>query len=144
ALWELPDSAAVHLMIARPAKSGSMNMKRLVAGALALTLAATAIPSAAFAHDWRHSYSRHYYDRRGNAVAAGVVGLALGAMLGRAITDGCCRRYYDRCYDGCGYGNRYYYDDYDDDYGPSLCIVRERRWDPYSGREVFIEERRPC
>ncbi len=124
-------------------------MKRLLAGALALAVAATSMPSAAFAHDWRYGYSRRDYDRRdydrrGDAVAAGVVGLALGAVLGAAITNSRHRRYYDRCDDRCGYGNRSYYDDYDDDYGPSLCIVRERRWDPYSGREVLIEERRPC
>lgn len=119
-------------------------MKRFLASLLALGLAATSFPSTASAHDW-HRYRHH----RGDAVAAGVVGLALGAVLGAAITDSNRRGRYDRCYDRCGgydrgyYRDGYYEDGYDD-YGPSLCIVRERRYDPYTGRAIFIEERRPC
>lgn len=136
--------------MADKARAGSMTMKRFLASLLALGLAATSFPSAASAHDWRRYSYRHH---RGDAVAAGVVGLALGAVIGAAITDSNHRRYYDRrysgCYDRCGYDRGYYrdgyYEDgYDDGYGPSLCIVRERRYDPYSGREVLIEERRPC
>ena len=138
-------------------------MKRFLASVLALGLAATTIPSTASAHDWRY---RHHH--RGDAVAAGVVGLALGAVLGAAITNGnrhyrgydrcndrCgydrgysrCNdrcgydRSYDRCDDRCGYDEGYYEDD---DYGPSACVVRERRWDPYRGREIYVEEPRPC
>jgi len=123
-----------------------MIMKRFLTSALALGLAATSFPSTASARDWDHGYRHH----RGDAVAAGVVGLALGAVLGAAITDSNHRRYYDRrydrCYDRCGYDRDYYNEGYyeDDDYGPSLCVVRERRWDPYSGREIYFEERRPC
>ena len=121
-------------------------MKRFLASVLALGLAATSFPNVASARDWHHGYRHH----RGDAVAAGVVGLALGAVLGAAITNDNHRRYYDRrydgvCYDRCGYYRDGYYEDgYDDGYGPSLCIVRERRWDPYRGREIYIEERRPC
>ncbi|MBS0385719.1 MAG: hypothetical protein JSS00_10280 [Proteobacteria bacterium] len=131
-------------------------MKRLLTGALAFALAATSIPATAFARDrddWRrdrYEYSHRYYNRGGDAVAAGVIGLALGAVLGAAITDSNRRRHYDRCYDRCGYDGRYdrdaYYDDgyYGGYGGPSLCVVRERRYDPYTGREVFVEDRRPC
>jgi hypothetical protein len=120
-----------------------MNMKRLLTSALALGLAVTSLPSTASAHDWRYRHSH-----RGDAVAAGVVGLALGAVLGAAITNSNHRRYYDRrdrCYDRCGYSRDYYEEGYDDGYrGPDLCIVRERRWDPYTGREIYIEDRQPC
>ncbi|MFZ2029632.1 MAG: hypothetical protein WAU68_04930 [Vitreimonas sp.] len=126
-------------------------MKRFLASVLALGLAATSLPSTASARDWHHNYS--YRHDRGNAVAAGVVGLALGAVLGAAITNSNHRRYdrrYSDCYDRCGYDRGYardgYYEDgYSDGYDqPSLCIVRERRYDPYTGRAIFIEERRPC
>jgi len=88
----------------------------------------------------RHSYHR-YYDRgdHGDAVAAGIVGLALGAAL--ASNDGGGRRYYDdgrRYYSGRGYyysGPRYGY--YDRPYYRSCRTVRA--WDPYYGR---VYERR--
>jgi hypothetical protein len=123
-----------------------MNMKRILTSAVALVIVATSFPSAASARDWHRGYHHH----RGDGVAAGVVGLALGAVLGAAITDSSHRRYYDRrydrCYDRCGYYHEGYYEDgYYDGYGrPDLCIVRERRWDPYRGREIYMEERRPC
>jgi hypothetical protein len=129
-------------------------MKRLLTSALALGLAATSIPSTALARDrdWRHDrYEYSHRNHRSDAVAAGVIGLALGAVLGAAITNNNHRRYdrrYDRCYDRCGYDSGYSNDGYyEDGYGydgPSLCVVRERRWDPYSGRQIYIEERRPC
>ncbi|MBI3437287.1 MAG: hypothetical protein HY054_01300 [Proteobacteria bacterium] len=127
-------------------------MKRFLASVLAIGLAATSIPSTAMARDrdWRHDrYEYSHRDHRGDAVAAGVVGLALGAVLGAAISNSNHRRHYDRCDDRCRYERGYdrdgYYEDgYDDGYGQSLCVVRERRYDPYTGRAIFIEERRPC
>ena len=124
-------------------------MKRLLTSALALGLVATSIPTTAFARDrdWRHDrYEYSHRNHRGDAVAAGVIGLALGAVLGAAITNSNHRRYdrrYDRCDDRCdydrGYSDNGYYEEGYDDYGPSVCVVRERRWDPYRGREIYFE-----
>ena len=130
-------------------------MKSTPGAMLALVLAATSLaPEAAYAREYRHyNHGRSYYDHdrrrgRGDAVAAGVAGLVFGAILGAAVTS---RHRRDRCDNGCG---GYYNDDYYEGDGycgngcytrpPELCITRERRWDPYDGREVFIEERRPC
>jgi hypothetical protein len=124
-------------------------MKGTLGAMLALVLAATSLaPEAAYARDYRHyDHGRSYYDhdrRRGNgdAVAAGVAGLVFGAILGAAVTSHNRR---DRCDNGCSYYNDGYSDG-DGYYGrpPALCITRERRWDPYDGREVIIEDRRPC
>jgi hypothetical protein len=122
-------------------------MKRKIGAILALALAATTFAPAASAQGWH----RHYYGHgRGDAVAAGVVGLALGTVLGSAISEG--HRGY-RGY-GCRYdcGGYYYDDDYDRGYyrdyyyrrPPAICVTRERRFDPYDGREVIIEERHYC
>ena len=59
---------------------------------LSATIAATVVASAgtASADGWRH---RHHGD--GDAVAAGVAGLAVGALLGAALSDPPRRRYVD-------------------------------------------------
>ncbi len=70
-----------------------------IALALATALAATAIPlSAAEAghrgwgkHHHHHHYHHRHRDRGGAAVAAGIIGLAAGAMLGSAMSQ---PRYY--------------------------------------------------
>src|SRR5262249_27453509 len=54
-----------------------------------------------------YSYGRHY--GHGDAVAAGVFGLALGAIIGSAASEH--RRYYDRGYYNRGYYDRGYYDE---------------------------------
>ncbi|ESR24549.1 BA14K family protein [Lutibaculum baratangense] len=73
--------------------------RKIAAGALTLTMAATAVPLTATTADagWRgHGYHghyrpapRHYYHRRSNdgALAAGVIGLAAGALIGGAIAS---------------------------------------------------------
>ena len=131
----------------------------------AAALAATALAPAAEAHDWRgyHGYGhygRHYdYDRRGDAAAAGVLGLVLGLAVGAAISQPRA----DRCYDGCGAppppqyqgyrdGPAYNgsgYDDgsaYEQDYGQapykSQCTRRERQFDRYANRYVTVDV--PC
>jgi len=89
-------------------------MKSTLGVMMALALITTGLsPGAAYARDNRH-YGRYhqYYDsdrRRGNgdAVAAGVIGLALGAMLGAAISE---RHRHHRCDYGCGYSDGGYYD----------------------------------
>jgi hypothetical protein len=136
-------------------------MKNSLGAMMALALAATSLsPGAAYAHDTRHYGRDHYsydHDRRrgnGDAVAAGVAGLVFGAILGAAVSnqhrrhrcDNGCGYYNDDAYDGGGYYNGNGYDGGNGYYGrpPALCVTRERRWDPYDGREVIIEERRPC
>ncbi|MGQ0531997.1 MAG: hypothetical protein ACT4OF_04795 [Caulobacteraceae bacterium] len=113
-----------------------------------------------------------YYDhRRGwrdrdddDAVAAGVVGLVLGLAIGSMASqsqrydDGCydrCAPPPRRCYDPCrrdGYHDEGYYDPryddrrYDDRYDPyyerSQCTNRERQWDRYARRYVWVDV--PC
>lgn len=109
----------------------------------------------------------HYDGRRGHrhrdndndALAAGVVGLVIGAVIGSAITES--RRepppqayyppppqprysggYYDGPppgYAGSDYSGPGYYDQ-----GPQLCVQRTQTWDPYARRYVTLERRVPC
>jgi len=128
-------------------------MKRIIGALMAAVVATTAFAPAASARDYHRGYYSYDHHRdHGDAVAAGVVGLALGAIIGSAITSD-NHRYRDRgYYYNRGYYNRgYYRDGYygngyddDDDYGYSVCVVREHRYDPYRRRDVIIEERRPC
>jgi hypothetical protein len=107
----------------------------LVMGATVLTAAAP----AAEAQRYRH---RHHGGDGGAVVAAGIVGLALGAAI--SSSD---RRYRDPRYD---YDRRYYRDHgyyptdgyyYRENYrsydGYNRCHVR-RVWDPYQGRNVRV------
>src|SRR5262249_35343212 len=125
-------------------------MKRKIGAILALTLAVVTLAPSAEARV--HYYSLHphrYYhgSHRGDAVAAGVVGLALGTALGSALSEH-DRVYSHSCYD-C---DHYYYDGYAgghypgfyDGPPPALCITREHHWDSYHQREVIIEDRRSC
>ena len=142
---------------------------KLTSFVAALAVAVTALaPSLAEARDHGGGYyrgggyDRGSYDGRydgrgrgdyrrhddGDAVAAGVIGLALGAIIGSAITSSNNRyppppprayyppppAYYQPpppqgYYGGSGYASR-------------GCVVRERVWDPYYGQYVRIE--RPC
>ena len=141
--------------------------KALTAAMAAITLAgtvcATAAPAAA--HDWDHRYYGDRHDRRNNdgaAVAAGVIGLALGAALAsnnshsysdRGYSD---RSYSDRGYDDRGYYNRGYYNRgyynrgyyaapaYSYGYGYRTCETTRWVWDPYIGRRVAVESRYAC
>lgn len=104
----------------------------------------------------RHrNYGRHYYRDRdyyrdrhnddGDAVAAGVIGLVLGLAIG-AAAEADQRRpddYYDgRQYDP--YANRregYYQQGYDEPQ-QQQCWRRERQWDRYANRYVYVDV--PC
>ena len=126
--------------------------KALTAAMAAITLAggvlATAAPAQAQRwHDggYRGDYGRHY-DRRDNggaAVAAGVVGLALGAALA-SNSHGYNHGYYDRGYYAppayaYGYGPAYGYG-----YGYQTCETTRWVWDPYIGRRVPVREAYAC
>ncbi len=99
-------------------------------------------------YDGRHhggGYRRdHGDDDNDDAIAAGVIGLVLGAVIGSAITESRQApppRYAPPPYDGGGYydGRQPYYDN-----GPQLCVRREQTWDPYARRYVTLERRVPC
>ncbi|MET0183609.1 MAG: hypothetical protein ABW199_12065 [Caulobacterales bacterium] len=135
-------------------------MKKLFSALCALALVFTASAPAAMAHDRGYGGGYHRYDRRDNhddAVAAGVIGLAIGALIGSAASR---QRNYapppcyncggppppPPCYDRCGgYRSGYYDQDY---YAPQpeprTCYARERQWDPYAGRYLMIERPYPC
>lgn len=99
-------------------------------------------------YDRHRDYGRrhHYRDRDddGDAIAAGVIGLVLGLAIG-AAAEADQRRpdgYYDgRQYDP--YANRrdgYYEQGY---YEPQQqCWRRERQWDRYANRYVYVDV--PC
>jgi hypothetical protein len=116
-----------------------MMRKALTAALAAITLGgavcATAAPAEAqhYRGGYGHYYGGHYrHGDGGAAVAAGVVGLALGAAL--ASNHG----YYDRGY----YGGPAYYD-----YGyPAYrtCETTRWVWDPYIGRRVPVREAYAC
>ncbi|UIJ46406.1 hypothetical protein LZK98_05525 [Sphingomonas cannabina] len=98
----------------------------------ATALVATAAPAEAqrWRGGWGRGYYHHHHDRTGPAIAAGVLGLAVGA----AIASGSRDRYYDRpyYYDRGYYPRPYYYeDDYYYRYRPR-CYT-EWRYDPYWG-----------
>lgn len=105
-------------------------------------------------------YDRGYRQGRHNddddALAAGIVGLALGAVIGSAITSSNNNRtnyppryapppaYYPpppppAYYPPQGGG---YYRDYPA--SQPVCVLRERQWDPYAGQYVRVERRIPC
>lgn len=152
-------------------------MKKLLSMLCALALAFVAAAPVAAARDHRghhggyyghgygysgHGYRGRYYDgyrrdRRedNDAIIAGIVGFAAGAIIGSAASQ---PRYAPaprggyyappppRCYDRCGdYGYQGGY--YDDRYAPPpqrLCTTHERQWDPYAGRYLMIERSYPC
>ncbi|HEY8003586.1 MAG TPA: hypothetical protein VIE16_05125 [Phenylobacterium sp.] len=119
--------------------------KVLTAAMAAITLGgaicATAAPAQAREHD--HWGGRGYYggyhrdrDNGGAAIAAGVVGLALGAALA-----GNSHSYHRSYYDGGYYAPGYYAYDY-----PAYRTCESTRWvwDPYIGRRVPVTSRYAC
>lgn len=98
-------------------------------------------------HGHRH-HGRHYRDNDNDELAAGVIGLALGAVLGATIASSNNRsapRYDDRYYappPPPRYAPQSYYDG---GYGYDPGCVREvRQWDPYYGRYEYVQLRTPC
>lgn len=144
----------------------------------AAALAATAVAPAASARDYyRHGggyghYDHHrYYERGGDAVAVGAIGLVLGLAIGSALASADTDR--GGCYSPCRYDPpppppQYQgYDPgrggppersardgsaYEQDYGidPKLdggpeaqsCTHQERQWDRYANRYVTVDV--PC
>ena len=140
--------------------------------ALSVLGATVAMPAPAAADDWRyrgdgyHDGYRHDGYRRGDrhdgyydhgyrhrddddddeAIVAGVVGLALGAVIGAAVAQSNerrddARRDYERDYapPPPNYGYR-------DDYRPQerTCYRRERQWDPYANRYLWVDVPYAC
>jgi hypothetical protein len=102
---------------------------------------------------WRGDYRRHHKDDDdGDAIAAGVIGLVLGGVLGAALASDPEPRY--------GPGPGYYqapppayypppqYQSYDPGYyGPGYggtCYRRELQWDPRSRRNIEVTHPYPC
>jgi hypothetical protein len=116
--------------------------KVLTAALAAITLGgavcATAAPAEARGHygGGGHYYGGHGRNGAGVAVAAGVVGLALGAALAGD------RGYYDRGYGG--YYDRGYYPGYYGYGGYRTCESTRWVWDPYIGRRVPMVSRYAC
>lgn len=106
---------------------------------LAVALGASAIVASAPADAQYRRYDRYRGNRGGDAVIAGIAGLAIGAALTANRND---RRYdYDRgyyaqrgYYPNDGYYARNYYNQYD---GYDRCYTR-KVYDPYIGRRVRV------
>jgi hypothetical protein len=120
--------------------------KVLTAAMAAITLGGAVCATAAPAQARPYGYSHygHYYghNNAGAAVAAGVVGLALGAAI--ASNHG----YYNRGYYG-GYYGAGYYPAYGYGYAyapPAYRVCESTRWvwDPYIGRNVPVATRYAC
>jgi hypothetical protein len=111
--------------------------KALTAAMAAITLGgavcATATTADARPHGYHGYYGHHRHGNGGAAVAAGVVGLALGAALA-----GDHDRYYDRGYYGGPYAYGYGYPAY------RTCETTRWVWDPYVGHRVPVRQAYPC
>lgn len=114
-------------------------MKKLITGAVAaLTLASTAMIAPAEARPngyGNYGYNQNYRDRNrsGDVAAAGIIGLAVGAMIGSAAS----RPSY-------GYAPAPAYGYYAPPPRPRFCRTSERVWDPYIGRYVYVERSYRC
>ena len=142
-------------------------MRKVLASALAAVtfggaVAATAAPAHAEHYRNYGNYSRHRGggDATAAAVIAGIAGLAIGAAISSKNGNDRYGRSYDRSYgyqDSYGYGSGYGYDPSSDSYysggrqsygsyygRQSICVTRERVWDPYEDRYVKVERRYAC
>jgi hypothetical protein len=101
-----------------------------------------------------YGYDRGYRHRDddddSDAIVAGVVGLALGAVLGSALSQPRTPpppAHYPppprAPYPG-GYQGGYYDGPPPGYYEPRLCVQRQETWDPYARRYVTLERRVPC
>jgi hypothetical protein len=127
----------------------------LAAATLGVALAGTAAPASA--QPYRYGYYGGYYgghhhhsDVAGPALAAGVLGLAVGAALGSSYYSHPSYGYSYPSYSygyapsyGYGYG---YAPGYSGGYGYApgygYCQAGRWVWDPYIGRQVWV--RSPC
>lgn len=140
--------------------------KILTAAVAALTIAGgvAAVSGPAQAEPYRY-YNRHKDKNNdaGVAIAAGIVGLAIGAAI---ASSGSNKRnssyYYDNGYQQQGYGDSYYGNGYQQPYynggynapysygrdryayAPRVCTSRERVYDRYSGRPSTITRQYAC
>ena len=120
-------------------------MKKFVTAAMAALTVGGAVAAAAVpaqAQYWRGGgyhggyyggYHHHHGSDAGPAIAAGVLGLALGAAI---ANNGHSHYYYDRPYYGGYYDYGYY--------GPRWCESTRWVWDPYIGHRVPVRERFEC
>jgi len=109
-------------------------MSILKKGILATTLAASALAATA-APATARDYYRHHDNGAGVAIGAGIVGLALGAVIASNHNDRYRDRYDDRRYRS--YDNRVYRDDRYDDRGRDWQR-RGSGWDDrYYGRRGY-------
>jgi hypothetical protein len=126
-------------------------MKKILAAALgALALGSTALVAPAEARPYAR-YNNHYnYNSRGHgdAVAAGIAGLAIGAIIGSAASRPSYGSSYSYGYSyGPGYGGYGPGYGYGGGYGyapPRICRGSERVWDPYWRRYVYVERNYRC
>jgi hypothetical protein len=100
-------------------------MRKFAAAALALTTAASLLAAAPAEARWGGGYGHwHHGGYGGDALVAGLAGLAVGA----AIAGSSRPHYYP--------GPRYYYGPPPGYYAPRCWT--EGRWDPYWGRYVPV------
>jgi hypothetical protein len=109
-----------------PHRHGDRTMKNvLTKTGLAVGLGAAALATAAPAQARDYYYGRHHDNTAAVAVGAGIIGLAVGALIASSNNHDRYDRYdnrYDRRYDrryyrGYGYNNDYYRRGYRNDYG---------------------------
>jgi hypothetical protein len=102
-------------------------------------VAATAAPAEARPHHYRHYDRHHHGSSTGAAIAAGVVGLALGAVIANSGDHD--NRHYSRgyAYRDPYYGDRYYRGRY-----ARTCETSRWVWDPYIRERVLIRSHYAC
>jgi hypothetical protein len=140
--------------------------KILTAAVAALTVAGgvAAVSGPAQAEPYRYYRHKDKNNDAGVAIAAGVVGLALGAALASSNNNRRSSSYYNNGYyqpnyGGGYYGNSYYRNSqpyyggrysrpyaYQDRYAysPRVCVSRERVYDRYTGRPMTIKRQYAC
>ena len=123
--------------------------KALTAAMAAITLGGAVCATAAPAQAQRYHgggygghYSGRYYGHGNNggaAIAAGVVGLALGAAIASDHPH-----YYRGYYAPGYYGPPAYAYGYAPGYGYQTCVTTRWVWDPYIGRRVPVRQAYAC
>jgi hypothetical protein len=124
-------------------------MNKVLTGALAaVTLAGVMAPAPAEARPYGYGHGhdrvvvvdRHHRRGNGDAVAAGIAGLAIGAIIGSAASQ---PRYAPppAHYYGPAPG---YYSPPPAYYAPRWCRTTDWVWDPYLGRRVRVEQSYRC